>query len=182
MTTVQAFQDLGATGAAPGNRQVLTFILAGEEYGVDILQVQEIKGWQEATPLPNTPSHVRGVINMRGTIVPIVDLRERFSLEPQTYGPTTVNIVLRVSGDDGRERVVGIVVDAVSDVYALAPDQIQPPPDFGTSVAVDSIAGLATVDDKMLILLDASRLLDTGELDHIERGAPDARPPEPTSV
>jgi len=138
--------------------QYLTFMLAGEEYGVDILRVQEIKGWDNVTPIPNTPSYVRGVINLRGTIVPIVDLRQRFGIEGISYGPMTVVIVLKVVGDD-RERTMGIVVDGVSDVYNVAANEMKPAPDFG-AVDVGYVNGLATVDDKMVIILNIDSLLN----------------------
>lgn len=143
--------------------QFLTFILAGEEYGVDILRVQEIKGWDKVTPIPNTPEYIRGVINMRGTIVPIIDLRDRFGFEPMKYGPTTVVIVLRVMNEQGY-RTMGIVVDAVSEVYNVAKDDLNSAPDFGSAVRVDFIRGLATVDEKMVIVLDIDPLLNSDEL------------------
>lgn len=141
--------------------QFLTFMLAGEEYGVDILRVQEIKGWDSATPIPNVPEFIRGVINLRGTIVPIVDLRRRFLLETIEYGKTTVVVVLKVRGERG-ERTMGFVVDAVSDVYNVAKDQLRPPPDFGATVSTEFVKGLATIDTKMVILLDIDRLIDAG--------------------
>ena len=141
--------------------QYLTFILAGAEYGVDILRVQEIKGWDTATEIPNTPEYIRGVINLRGTIVPIVDLRKRFHMEAVAYGNTTVVVVLKVKGAGG-ERTMGFVVDAVSDVYNVTVDQINAAPDFGTSVNTEFVKGLATVEDKMVILLDIDQLVDTG--------------------
>ena len=143
--------------------QFLTFILAGEEYGVDILRVQEIKGWDKVTPIPNTPEYIRGVINMRGTIVPIIDLRDRFGLEPMEYGPTTVVIVLRVMNEQS-DRIMGIVVDAVSEVYNVSEDDLKTAPDFGAAVCVDFIRGLATVDEKMVIVLDIDPLLNSDEL------------------
>ena len=139
--------------------QFLTFMLAGEEYGVDILRVQEIKGWDSVTPIPNTPEFIRGVINLRGTIVPIIDLRMRFSMESIEYGNTTVVIVLKVRSESG-ERTMGFIVDAVSDVYDVAPGQIKPKPDFGQSVRTDFVKGLASVDEKMVILLDIDNLCD----------------------
>ncbi len=142
------------------SNQYLTFMLAGEEYGVDILRVQEIKGWNKATVIPNTPEYIKGVINLRGTIVPIVDLRSRFGLENAEYGPTTVVIVLKVVGGDGN-RTVGIVVDAVSDVYNVSADEIKQSPDFGRAVSVDFIKGLAAVSDKMVIILDIDHLLNS---------------------
>jgi len=141
--------------------QYLTFILAGAEYGVDILRVQEIKGWDTATEIPNTPEYIRGVINLRGTIVPIVDLRKRFHMEAVAYGNTTVVVVLKVKGAGG-ERTMGFVVDAVSDVYNVTVDQINAAPDFGSSVNTEFVKGLATVEDKMVILLDIDQLVDTG--------------------
>jgi len=143
--------------------QFLTFLLAGEEYGVDILRVQEIKGWNAVTPIPNTPEYIRGVINLRGTIVPIIDLRRRFGLEPVEYGPMTVVIVLKVMRED-KSRVMGIVVDAVSDVYNVQDEALKPAPDFGSVVNVDFVQGLATVDETMVIILDIDHLLNSGEL------------------
>lgn len=141
--------------------QYLTFMLAGEEYGVDILRVQEIKGWDSATPIPNTPEHVLGVINLRGTVVPIVDLRRRFALESKELGATTVVVVLKVKGESG-ERTMGFVVDSVSDVYTVPMEQIKAAPDLGGSLADTCVKGLATVDGKMVILLDIDRLVDAG--------------------
>lgn len=143
--------------------QYLTFIMADEEYGVDILRVQEIRGWDSVTPIPNTPEYIKGVINLRGTIVPIIDLRQRFCLGKASYGATTVVIVLRVECEE-RERVMGIVVDAVSDVYNVGEDEMKPAPDFGTVVSIDFVKGLVTVDEKMLIILDIDHLLNSGDL------------------
>lgn len=139
--------------------QFLTFILAGEEYGLDILRVQEIRGWTNTTPIPNAPSYVKGVINLRGTIVPIIDLRQRFNMPLLDYGPTTVVIVVKVLGET-KERIMGVVVDAVSDVYTLDRSQCQPPPDMGSVLGDQFISGLTTVDEKMIILLDLDRLLN----------------------
>ncbi|QDG53581.1 chemotaxis protein CheW [Persicimonas caeni] len=150
--------------------QYLTFVLDGEEYGVDILRVREIKGWQKTTPIPNTPEYLKGVINMRGTIVPIIDLRERFGLEKVEYGPTTVVIVLKVISGE-RDRTMGIVVDAVSDTYQISADQVQPAPEFGGAISVEFLRGLATVDEQMIILLDIDHLLNSGELKVMERAA-----------
>lgn len=152
----------GLDSEADGN-QFLTFLLADEEYGVDILRVQEIKGWNAVTPIPNTPEYIRGVINLRGTIVPIVDLRRRFGLEAVEYGPMTVVIVLKVMRED-KSRVMGIVVDAVSDVYNVQDESLKPAPDFGSVVNVDFVEGLATVDETMVIILDIDHLLNSGEL------------------
>ena len=152
-----------------GADQYLTFILADEEYGVDILRVQEIKGWNGATPIPNTPDYIMGVINLRGTIVPIIDLRRRFGMEPMEFGPMTVVIVLRVQGEE-RERTMGIVVDAVSEVYNVKPDEMKPPPDLGDAMETQFIQGMATVDEKMVILLNVDRLLSCGDLPPMAAG------------
>jgi purine-binding chemotaxis protein CheW len=170
MTTAQSIDADHLNLAGAGEDQYLTFILRGEEYGVDILRVQEIRGWDNVTPIPNTPSYIKGVMNLRGTIVPIVDLRERFAMEVMPYGPTTVVIVLKVRSDD-RERVMGIVVDAVSDVYNIGADDLKPPPDFGEVVSVEYVQGLATVDEKMVIVLDIDHMLTSGELRGVERSA-----------
>lgn len=146
----------------------LTFVLATEEYAVDILRVQEIKGWSKVTPIPNTPDYIRGVINLRGTIVPIIDLRLRFSLDRLDYGQMTVVVVVKVVSGS-RERIMGIVVDAVSDVYDVAENEIKPPPDFGSVISMEFIRGLATVNEKMVIILDIDRLLNSGELAIVEQ-------------
>jgi len=150
--------------------QLLTFILAGEEYGVDILRVQEIKCWDSVTAIPNTPEYIKGVINLRGTIVPIIDLRLRFNLDSIDYGPTTVVIVLRVE-QEGRSRIMGIIVDAVSDVYNVPEDGMKPSPDFGAAVDMEYVSGLMTVDDKMVIGLDIDHLLNADEVSAVERTA-----------
>lgn len=162
--------DVDILGSGGDGEQFLTFILADEEYGVDILRVQEIRGWDTVTQIPNTPDYMKGVINLRGTIVPIVDLRARFNLETVEYSAITVVIVLKVVSND-KERVVGIVVDAVSDTYSIPQGEIKDAPEFGGAVSIDYVKGLATVDEKMLILLDIDHLLDSGELESISRQA-----------
>jgi purine-binding chemotaxis protein CheW len=148
-----------AGGVIQGRQgQYLTFILAGEEYGVDILRVQEIKGWDRATPIPHTPSYIRGVINLRGTIVPIVDLRLRFGIGEADYGKTTVVVVLKVIAE-GHERTMGFVVDAVSDVYDVPADALKAAPDFGGNIDTRFVRGLAAVEEKMVILLDVDALI-----------------------
>ena len=146
------------------NREFLTFLLAGEEYGVDILRVQEIKGWDSVTNIPNTPEYIRGVINLRGTIVPIIDMRLRFNLEPKEYDATTVVIVLNVVNEVSADRTMGVVVDAVSDVYNVPLNDIKPSPDFGTSVDTEFVTGLATVGEVMVIVLDIDHMLNAAEL------------------
>jgi purine-binding chemotaxis protein CheW len=144
-------------GEAAGLSQYLTFRLAGEEYGIDILSVQEIKGWSSATPLPEAPSYVLGVINLRGCVVPIVDLRRRFGLHTADFGPTTVVIVARLEGPDST-RIAGFVVDAVCEVYSVSSAERRQVPEMGAATA-EFVNGLATVEDKMIILLDVERLL-----------------------
>ncbi len=150
--------------------QYLTFIMADEEYGVDILSVQEIRGWESVTPIPNSPIHVKGVINLRGTIVPIIDLRQRFGLESIEYGMLTVVIVLKVESENN-ERIVGIVVDAVSDVYALSNQDMREAPDLGDHVDTTYIKGLVNVDNKMVVLLDINELLGGKSISEINLSA-----------
>ena len=153
--------------AANDTDQFLTFIMNNEEYGVNILCVQEIRGWESATPLPNAPAHIKGVINLRGTIVPIVDLRQCFGLEGIEYTPVTVVIVLKVESSKG-SRIVGIVVDAVSEVYTIADEDIKLAPDLGDSIETDYVRGLVCVDGKMVILLEIDRLLNIGQMPDIK--------------
>ncbi len=154
-------------------QQYLTFMLAQEEYGVDILTVQELRGWEDTTPIPNTPTFVLGVINLRGVVIPIVDLRDRFGLEKIEYGPTTVVIIVKVLAD-GKERVLGIVVDAVSEVYDIAQKDMQPPPEMDGAISIDFVTGLATMNEKMVILLDINKLVTEGVLSNKSRTSPTA--------
>jgi purine-binding chemotaxis protein CheW len=139
-------------------RQYLTFLMQGEEYGIDILSVQEIRGWGNVSPIPNAPAHVRGVINLRGAIVPVIDLRVLFQLSGSSYDQNTVVIVLKVS-TERVHRIMGIVVDAISDVFSLSPADKQSPPSVNISASHDFIEGLTEVKGKMVILLDSERLL-----------------------
>ena len=146
--------------------QYLTFVMDNEEYGVDILSVQEIRGWEKPTKIPNAPDYLKGVINLRGTIVPIVDLRARFHLEQVEYTQITVVIVLKMLAE-GSTRTVGIVVDAVSDVYSIAANDIRESPDITNTDNSLFIQGLANVDEKMVIILQLAGLLDDAELAEI---------------
>jgi len=139
-------------------QQYLTFIMAEEEYGVEILSVQEIRGWESTTVIPNAPEHVKGVINLRGTIVPIIDLRQRFGIKTLDYGPTTVVIVVKVDYAE-EQKVIGIVVDAVSDVFSVNDANVRDVPDFGENTDLSFIKGLTNVGEKMVILLDINLLL-----------------------
>lgn len=133
--------------------QYLTFSLADEEYGVDILKVQEIKGYVPATRIPNCPPEITGVLNLRGTIVPIIDLRQKFGLAPAEYTPFTVIVVVVV-----RDRVMGMIVDSVSDVINISPSDIQPAPSVGETVPA-CLSGLGKVGDKLVILLDIEAVM-----------------------
>ncbi|MGH8176126.1 MAG: chemotaxis protein CheW [Steroidobacter sp.] len=142
----------------PGSHQVLTFTLGDETYGVDILRVQEIRGWSPVTRIPQAPGHVLGVLNLRGSIVPIVDLRMRFNLERAEYTPLTVIIVLSVESSTGR-RDFGLVVDGVSDVIDVGANDVKPAPDMGEHVSTEFIEGLAAVSGRMVMLLDIDQLI-----------------------
>ena len=166
MQTVTHQESTSAIENTEDSDQYLTFIMAGEEYGVDILSVQEIRGWESATPLPNAPPQIKGVINLRGTIVPIVDLRQCFGMDSIEYTAITVVIVLRVKAGN-ESRVMGIVVDAVSDVYSVATDEMRPAPDLGNTVNTEFIKGLVNVNNKMVILLNIDKLLTLDELPNL---------------
>lgn len=159
-------KDAASRSSGDGAEQYLTFLLAGQEYGIDILRVQEIKGWDKPTRIPHSPEHVLGVINLRGAVVPIIDLRMRFGVETAPFGPTTVVIVVRVNGQRG-ELTVGVVVDAVCEVCNVSEGQLRPPPDVGGSIDSDFVKGLAMTDKRMLILLSVDRLINASLLEQI---------------
>jgi len=168
--------DIKKPTANEAENQFLTFMLAGEEYGVDILTVQELRGWEPTTSIPNSPSYVRGVINLRGVVVPIVDLRDRFNLERIDYGPTTVVVIVKVKAEE-HERILGIVVDAVSEVYNISESDLQPPPDMQGSISIDYVKGLATIENKMVILLDINKLVHEGILSGGKEASPETGQP-----
>ena len=147
-------------GKGPGeeSHQVLTFVLGNETYGVDILRVQEIRGWSAVTKIPHAPPHVLGVLNLRGSIVPIVDLRMRFSLDRAEYTAVTVIIVVSVMSAAGR-RDFGVVVDGVSDVVDVNTEEVKAAPELGAKGATDYIRGLVPVSERMVVLLDIDRLI-----------------------
>lgn len=157
-SAAQSNKDTVAGAKSDDEQQYLTFIMSGEEYGVDILAVQEIRGWEPTTVVPNAPDYIKGVINLRGTIVPIMDLRSRFNLEKVEYSPVTVVIILKVETERG-ERVMGIVVDAVSDVHSISDSDTRNSPDLIEDLNTEFIRSLVSVDDTMIILLDVKRLL-----------------------
>ena len=149
------------SASATTPRQFLTFALGTEEYGVEILKIQEIKGYAAVTPLPNAPSYVKGVLNLRGTIVPIVDLRKKFALPAVEYTQFTVIVVVQVQG-----KTLGFVVDAVSDVLTVAGDAIQPTPDLHGQLDTSLLTGLAPTGEqgeKLVILLDIDKVLGAEE-------------------
>lgn len=158
-------EDIG-TLANAGSNEFLTFRLGEEEYGIDILKVKEIRGHDPVTRIANSPEFIKGVINLRGTIVPIIDLRIKFNLANADYNQFTVVIILNVAS-----RVLGVVVDAVSDVLALADEQIKPAPEFGGSLDTRYIRGLGSVDERMLILIDIEKLVTSGDMALVEAAA-----------
>ena len=139
--------------------EFLTFTLGGEEYGVDILKVQEIRGYDTVTRMPGAPDFMKGVINLRGTIVPVVDLRLKFGLGEAVYDTFTVMVILNIG-----KRIVGMVVDGVSDVVELDPEEMRPAPEFGSAIDTRFITGLGTRDERMLILLDIEKLLGSADI------------------
>ena len=156
-------EETGMQGQNMGANQYLTFMLGGEEYGVNILKVKEIRGWEEPTLLPNTAEYVLGVINLRGMVVPVMDLRRRFGMQKTEYDKTTVVVIVKV-GFSGRERTIGMVVDAVSEVYNISDEMIMPSPDLGGTISDEYVKGLATIQEKMIILLDIDYLVNEGML------------------
>ena len=147
-------------------REVLVFVLGGEDYGVDILKVQEIRGYEKVTAIPSAPAYLKGVVNLRGIIVPVIDMRIKFGLADPKYDSFTVVIILRVGG-----RVIGVVVDAVSDVVQLAPSDVKAAPALGSVVDSGFLAGLATPGGRMILLLEIEKFLSSGEMNLVEQAA-----------
>ena len=143
--------------------EFLTFTLGKEEYGIDILKVQEIRGYDAVTSIANTPEFIKGIINLRGIIVPIVDMRIKFKLGSAEYDQFTVVIILNIA-----HRVVGMVVDGVSDVITLPSTQIKPAPEFGAAMDTQYIVGLGTLDERMIILVDIERLMTSSDMELVE--------------
>ena len=158
----------GAASADNDQRasEYLTFTLGKEEYAIDILKVQEIRGYETPTLIANAPPFIKGVINLRGIIVPIVDLRIKFNLGKIEYTPFTVVVILNVVG-----RVIGVVVDSVSDVLSLSAAQIRPAPDFSGSFDTKYIIGLSSIEQRMLIVTDIERLMTSADMELIEAAA-----------
>ena len=156
---------VGMPGAAvrQAPSEFLAFKLGAEEYGIDIQKVQELRGYDAVTRIANAPEHIKGVVNLRGIIVPIIDMRIKFDLGEPTYDQFTVVIVLNVAG-----RIVGMVVDSVSDVITLVSEQIKPAPEMGSALDTDYLIGLGTLDERMLILVDIEQLMASAEMGLIE--------------
>ncbi|MBV5322426.1 MAG: chemotaxis protein CheW [Ilumatobacteraceae bacterium] len=152
---MEKISDLSSNAA----REYLTFRLDREEYGIDILKVQEIRGYEPPTRIANAPSFIKGVVNLRGTIVPIVDMRLKFNCANALYDSFTVVIILNL-----RQRIVGIVVDSVSDVMGLAPENLRAAPDIESVIDADSVLGLGSLGDRMLILLDIEKLMSGADM------------------
>ena len=144
--------------------EFLSFTLGQEDYGIDIQKVQELRGYDTVTRIANSPEHIKGVVNLRGIIVPIVDMRIKFNLGAPTYDEFTVVIILNIGG-----RVMGMVVDGVSDVITLKPEQIKPAPSIGSVLDTEYLMGLGTLDERMLILIDLDRLMSSDEMGLIEK-------------
>jgi purine-binding chemotaxis protein CheW len=153
-------ESIGKGGAGS---EFLSFRLGSEEYGIDILKVQEIRGYDAVTRIANTPEFLKGVINLRGTIVPIVDLRIKFGLGNPTYDEFTVVIILNVAS-----RIVGVVVDSVSDVLTLSDEQMRPAPEFSASLETQYVTGLGAIDERMLILVDIEKLIGSRDMGLID--------------
>jgi purine-binding chemotaxis protein CheW len=145
-------------------KEFLAFKLGNEEYCIDILKVQEIRGYEIVTPIPNTPAFMKGVVNLRGIIVPIIDLRIKLDLAKVEYDQFTVVIILSIRG-----RVVGVVVDSVSDVVALGAEDIKEAPQLGAAIKTDYIDGLVTMEERMLIIIDIEKLATTEEIVQVEK-------------
>jgi purine-binding chemotaxis protein CheW len=171
---------LGSSDAAAG-KEFLTFRLGSEEYAIDILKVQEIRGYEIATKFATAPAFIKGVVNLRGVIVPIVDLRMKFNLPTADYDESTVTIILNVMG-----RVVGAVVDSVSDVLELRGEQIKPAPEFSGSLDASFITGMGTVkqgeEERMLILIDIEQLMATADMGLVRAPVPSSTQPEAMAV
>jgi purine-binding chemotaxis protein CheW len=140
-------------------REFLAFKLGPEEYGIDILRVQEIRSYEQPTRIANVPPFLKGVVNLRGVIVPIVDMRLKFNLDSVSYDSFTVVIVLNIGN-----RVMGMVVDAVSDVITLTPEQLRPVPEFNSAIASDHLLAIGAIEQRMLILVDIEKLMSSADM------------------
>jgi purine-binding chemotaxis protein CheW len=156
---ISATSRTASANGTPPIQEFLSFKLGSEEYGMDILRVQEIRSYEEPTRMANTPAFIKGVINLRGVIVPIIDMRIKFNLDQVNYDSFTVVIVINIG-----KQVVGMVVDGVSDVITLAPEQMQPAPGFSGAIGNDHILAIGSIGERMLILLDIEKLMSSAEM------------------
>jgi len=156
----------GTSAVVTGGKEYLTFTLGNEEYGIDILKVQEIRRYEKVTHIVNAPEFIRGVINLRGVIVPIIDMRLKFNLGSAEFTPLTVVVILNVAG-----RVIGAIVDSVSDVVQLSADAIKPPPQFSAGLEVEFIEGLTSIDDRMVIIMDIEALMTGQDMALVDQAA-----------
>jgi len=163
-TTTNLNTGSSAAPTASKALEYLSFTLGHEEYGIDIQKVQELRGYDTVTRIANAPEHIKGVVNLRGIIVPIIDMRIKFNLGAPTYDQFTVVIILNIGS-----RVMGMVVDSVSDVITLKPEQIKPAPELGSVVDTGYLIGLGTIDERMLILVDIDGLMSSSEMGLIEK-------------
>lgn len=155
---------LNKAAAQQAAAEFLTFKLGAEEYGIDILKVQELRGYDAVTKIANAPDFIKGVINLRGAIVPILDVRRRWNLGEMTYGLFTVVIILNIRG-----ATVGLVVDSVSDVITLPPEAIKPAPELGNGIDTEHLIGLGTLGERLLILIDIERVLAGADMLSLEK-------------
>jgi purine-binding chemotaxis protein CheW len=166
-----ATQQMAATEAAANAQKYLSFCLGEEHYGVEILRVREIIGLIAITPLPQAPNYVRGVMNLRGRIIPVIDLRSKFGLKPTEATKETCIIVMEGGdGTTGDAVVMGVIVDSVREVQDIPSSSIEPPPEFGCEVPLDYIHGMGKVKDKVIVLLDIVQVLSTAEVPSLEQG------------
>lgn len=166
MSDTTSMTEEQTVGFAADGQQFLTFTLQDEEYGIDILRVQEIKGFSMVRPIPNAPQYIKGVLNLRGTVVPIVDLRNRFGMEEIEYNQFTVIIVVSVG-----TKVVGLIVDAVSDVLNIPNDQIEDTPEMGGDIDSSYFTGMGKVGEKLVLLLNIDKLVNAERLDEVGSAA-----------
>lgn len=166
ITPTQVAANMPKNLGDSASREFLAFRLGQEEYGVQILKVQELRNYENVTTIANAPNFIKGVINLRGRIVPIIDMRVKFNLGNPTYDQFTVVVILSVSG-----HIIGMVVDSVSDVITLTPGDIKPPPEMGSTFDTQYLIGLGTIDQRMLILIDIERLMSSEDINLIAKAA-----------
>jgi len=169
---IESKETTGGT-MSPASREgkYLTFELDGEEYGLEILKVKEIIGIMNITSVPQTPDYVKGVINLRGKVIPVIDLRLKFSMEPLEYSDRTCIIIVDIAGTSGKKVMVGIVVDSVSEVLNIKGDEIEDAPSFGSRLSTEYIIGMAKVKGGVKILLDIDQVLNAEELNILDKAA-----------